>query len=478
MTPQAADVRAVRVALEPGPAIDPFSVAGADGFLFRSGSRTRVGLGVALTIDLPRGRESADDVRAVSEVLASIATVDHVDGGDPSEPGAQGGNGVLAFGALPFDRSAPTSLVVPEVVYGSDAAGQEWITLIGPGRPVIPSGPGGLRSWLARRSAHSRHGAASRAASGAVAGAGSGSASGADRSGPSPLIVPRSSDDAFRAAVAEALRAIGKGELAKVVLARRVDVTMGRAIAVTELLRRWHGLEPNCALFSLPTTEGQFVGASPELLIERSGPHLRSRPLAGTAGRSASDASGAHPGSLLSSSKDGYEHRLVVEAIDDVLRPLCGELEVPARPGLVHLRSITHLGTPITGTLALRPDGTVPSALELVAALHPTPAVGGVPRRAALGLIERLEPDPRGRFAGPVGYMDASGDGVWMVGIRSMSVRGATARLAAGVGIVEGSEPERELRETNLKLASVFDALAPGLAFSTSESPARHEAVS
>ena len=125
----------------------------------------------------------------------------------------------------------------------------------------------------------------------------------------------------------------------------------------------------------------------------------------------------------------------------------------------------------------MRADGSVPSSLDLVAALHPTPAVGGVPAGEALALIERLEPQSRGHYAGPVGYVDANGDGLWMLGIRSMTVRGARAVLAAGVGIVEGSEPQRELEETELKLSAVFDALAPGQSLPTAAEPDRRRAA-
>jgi menaquinone-specific isochorismate synthase len=277
--------------------------------------------------------------------------------------------------------------------------------------------------------------------------------------------------------VAEALRVIGRGDVAKVVLSRQVDVTMGHAIVVADLLRRWHHLEQNCTVFSVPTPDGQFVGASPELLVERSGLEFRSRPLAGTTRRSGSDGGGSH-GALLESRKDGNEHRLVVEEIDHALRPISSRLSVPDHPDLVHLHTITHLGTAITGTLAQAADGSAPTALDLVSVLHPTPAVGGVPAGTALPLIERLEPHARGRFAGPVGFVDGRGDGTWMLGIRSMSVRGAFARLTAGVGIVEGSDPESELLETNLKLSAVFDALAPGLPFSTEDAVVRREAVS
>ena len=136
---------------------------------------------------------------------------------------------------------------------------------------------------------------------------------------------------------------------------------------------------------------------------------------------------------------------------------------MPSRPDLVHLSNIIHLGTSLTGTLARRPDGSVPDALELVEALHPTPAVGGVPSVAARALIGELEPESRGHYTGPVGYVDANGDGRWMLGIRALTIDGLTARLAAGVGIVDGSMPTTELAETNLKLTAVLDALAPEL---------------
>jgi isochorismate synthase EntC len=161
----------------------------------------------------------------------------------------------------------------------------------------------------------------------------------------------------------------------------------------------------------------------------------------------------------------------VVEAIGRALEPLCTELVTPSSPDLVHLHNITHLGTSMTGTLSAGPDGSVPTALQLLAALHPTPAVGGVPAREARSVIADLEPRSRGNYAGPVGYVDAHGNGKWMLGIRSMSVNGRMAHLAAGVGIVEGSSPDVELAETNLKLTAVFDALAPGVPFSTAGTP-------
>jgi isochorismate synthase len=269
--------------------------------------------------------------------------------------------------------------------------------------------------------------------------------------------------------VARAIAAIDKGELVKVVLARHVDVIMSKAIRVDDLLRRWSRLEPNCTIFSLPTAEGQFVGASPELLVERSGTDIHSRPLAGTTDRFRGDGGSALPVELLESAKDSAEHRLVVDAIERALRPFTSTLDVPTEPDLVHLHNITHLGTSIIGRLAGGTDDDVPSVLALVAALHPTPAVGGEPVASARAMIARSEPQSRGSYAGPVGYVDAAGDGMWVVGIRAMTIRGRTARLSAGVGIVDGSEPSTELAEANLKFTAVFDALAPGAPFSTSD---------
>jgi isochorismate synthase len=465
----AARLRAVCFPLGPGPPIDPFALAGSDGIVFRNGPLVRVGTGVALTLHLPGGLDSPAAVSGVTKELAAIALEDHRAGSGPARPESpatdsapDGADGVVAFGSLPFDRSAPATLTVPAVVYGADPDGAEWVTLVGEGPLVGPSDPGTYRQWLLDRSAPLRS---------------HGSPDAQDGTAPTPTrvhVTPRSSDDSFRSMVAEALAVIERGTLSKVVLARQVDVTMDRAVAVPELLRRWHDLEPNCAVFSVPTPEGRFLGASPELLVERAGRQLRSRPLAGTAGRS--DLGPAVAGGLLASVKDGNEHRLVVEAIERTLAPLTHELDVPDRPSLVHLHTITHLGTTITGTLDTRDDGSVPSSLELVAALHPTPAVGGVPSDAALELIDRLEPQSRGHYAGPVGYVDAGGDGVWMVGIRSMTVREDSAVLAAGVGIVERSDPQRELEETDLKLTAVFDALAPGHHFSTA-APDRREAA-
>jgi menaquinone-specific isochorismate synthase len=382
-------------------------------------------------IELPDGIESFDGVTRATDLLRSLPCDDQVDIDVPLAA-------VVGFGSFPFDRAAPARLVVPEILYACESDGREWVTVMGTQRETVPASAVGFRAVLLARCAPP--------------------SAPAPRS--TPLQVePRSSESAFVSMVAEGLAAIDRGEVAKVVLSRQVDAHADEPVDIVELVRRWHALEPDCTIFSVPTSEGQFVGATPELLIERAGGQIRSRPLAGTAERSAGLGGSALPDDLLESAKDAAEHQLVVDAIEAILRPLCSELLLPVQPQLVRLRSIVHLGTPMSGTLAPRPDGSLPTALELVRFLHPTPAVGGVPATEALALIDQLEPEPRGHFAGPVGYVDASGNGRWDLGIRSMTVDGRTARVAAGVGIVAGSVPATELAETDVKLSAVLDAL-------------------
>ncbi|HEY1988542.1 MAG TPA: isochorismate synthase [Acidimicrobiales bacterium] len=434
---------AVRRRVSPGPTIDPYALAGNTGILYDSGDRLLVGIGSALTLPLEDGLDAPSGLERIRRVLAAIPCDDE-DG--------ETGSAVMAFGALPFDRSEPTSLVVPELIYERRSNGEEWVTVVG---RAFAGDPGD-------ELAAARHDP---------------SASTADRLSESlnreedtagAVVRPLSSDHEFLNIVAEAVASIERGELTKVVLARQVDVDLEQPIEVPELLDRWRAMEPNCTVFSMPTPEGQFVGASPELLVERHGDQVHCRPLAGSTGRM-SDQDGAD---FRSSTKETLEHRLVAEAIGKALAPLCSSLDLPAEPTLVRLHNIMHLGTSIHGVLLRRPtadhpDGEVPTALDLVSALHPTPAVGGVPTDRAVDTIGKLESELRGTYAGPVGFVDGNGDGRWVVGIRAATLNGSTARLVAGVGIVHGSEPAAELAETSLKFTAVFDALAPGVPFTT-----------
>jgi isochorismate synthase len=430
------DAEARRVLLPPGSAIDPFALAGAYGVLMADTGRILVGVGTAVSITLPGGLA---DPAGVDRALAELAAL----GCDDRLPaGITTLRAVLAFGSLPFDRTAPAALVVPATLYCLEPDGTEWATVVdGPDET-----PDEVRNRLVATAATHPSGPAAQL---------------------DPRVTPRTDDAAFEGAVAAAVAAIGRHEVTKVVLARRVDVALDRTPDLAALLRRWRSLEPSGTLFSLPTPDGQVVGASPELLVERTGRHVRSRPLAGTTDRYP-DASSPLPPELLESAKDTEEHRLVVDAIRDALAPWCADLDVPDRPELVHLHNLTHLGTTIDGTLRTDSRRAAPSALHLAALLHPTPAVGGVPRAAALDLIARLEEGPRGPYAGPVGYLDGAGDGRFVVGIRAMTVAGRTATLTAGVGVVSGSRPETERDEATLKFTAVFDALAPGVPFDTS----------
>lgn len=437
---------AVRIPLPPGAPIDPFALCGPSGILVAEAGNVLVGLGVALVLALPHGLTEPRAIDAVSDALATIRCDDRL----TPVLEASSTSGVIAFGALPFDRRSAASMIVPGILYCREPDGSEWVTIvgkvpIGQPDPDDPTAGSAIRDYLV----------------GIVGVAPTGD--------PSPThvrIEPRSSDSEFRQTVASGVEAIRAGDIEKVVLARAVDVHLLHEIDRAALLRRWAASEPSCSVFSVPTTAGHFLGASPELLVARTGNQLRSRPLAGTTDRFP-DPTSTLPAALLDSAKDGDEHRLVVEAIRDAVTPITVDLTVPDSPELVHLNAITHLGTTIEGTLRPLADGRVPSVLHLVALLHPTPAVGGIPRHVALDLIDQLETTPRGTYAGPVGYMDASGDGRWMVGIRAMTVSGTTARLTAGVGVVAGSSPDTELREASLKLSTVFDALAPGVTFST-----------
>jgi menaquinone-specific isochorismate synthase len=199
-----------------------------------------------------------------------------------------------------------------------------------------------------------------------------------------------------------------------------------------------------------------FLGASPELLIRLSGDVVESHPLAGTVARSG-DVHGdeALVARLMGSPKARHEHRVVVDVIASALETLCAELNVPDQPSVLGLRNVSHLATHITGRL--KPGG--PSALELVAGIHPTPAVGGNPTDAAVRYLQKVEGFDRGGYAGPVGWVDARGDGAWAIGIRSADVSGADARIYAGNGIVAGSDPADELAETQLKLQALLAAL-------------------
>jgi len=265
--------------------------------------------------------------------------------------------------------------------------------------------------------------------------------------------------DAYAAAVADLVARIRGGELRKVVLARTIQVQAGRPLDPRRLAHRLRAVNPDAYAFAAPTATGTIVGASPELLVSRFGREVRSNPLAGSAARSGDPVQDRENGArLLGSAKDHEEHAIVVEAIAETLEPLCRELSWDPEPVLLETPNVWHLSTRFRGLLR----EPAPSALDLMLELHPTPAVAGEPRDGAFAAIERLEPFDRGAYAGPVGWVDARGDGEWAIALRCAELRGEHATMYAGAGIVGESEPAAELDETERKFRAFLDALRWG----------------
>lgn len=246
--------------------------------------------------------------------------------------------------------------------------------------------------------------------------------------------------------------------LEKVVLARSLLLQARSDIDPRAIFTRLC-VDPSVNSFYVPLSRTQarvLVGATPELLLEKSGARVYSRPLAGSARRSKDAVQDVETAQLLlRSEKDLREHAAVRESVLDGLVPFCRNLKASDRPYLVSTASMWHLATEIEGEL--QNDQT--TSLELALALHPTAAVCGAPQGLAADVIKRLEPFDRGFFTGAVGWCDSRGDGRWYVAIRCAEISGNTARLYAGAGVVAGSDPEREAAETSGKFRALLDAL-------------------
>lgn len=286
------------------------------------------------------------------------------------------------------------------------------------------------------------------------------------RPGPLPLLDPHLTERPeirsahppgdFERAVAAAAERIAGGGLSKVVLAREVVVTAASAHEPSALFGALRELFPSCFCFCCGTPEAAFLGASPELLVRRSGASVSSVALAGSTRRSSDPAVDDHLGEqLLRSDKDRREQLIVAERIVRALRPHAVWVERAPEPELVKVANIQHLATPVIAQLA-EPR----SAVALAGLLHPTPAVGGEPWPAAAASIAELERMDRGWYAGPVGWMDATEDGELCVALRSALLRDREAHLFAGVGVVAGSDPAAELAETEVKLGALLPLLA------------------
>jgi salicylate biosynthesis isochorismate synthase/menaquinone-specific isochorismate synthase len=274
--------------------------------------------------------------------------------------------------------------------------------------------------------------------------------------GPRPEISAPLPPSHYERSVAAAVERIDAGDLEKVVLAREIVVSAPRAHDPAAALGALRELFPSCFCFCVGTPEAAFIGASPELLIRRSGAVAGTVALAGSTRRSADPAVDDHLGEqMLRSAKVREEHEIVANRIARLLRPHSVWVQAEEEPAVVKIANIQHLATPIRAHLA-----DARSAIELAGLLHPTPAVGGEPRERAIELIAELERMDRGWYAGPVGWIDAAADGEFCVALRSALLRDRDAHLYAGGGIVAGSDPAAELDETEIK----FEALLPLLA--------------
>jgi menaquinone-specific isochorismate synthase len=366
-----------------------------DGFAWLSDGSGFVTSGVAARV--PAGN--------VDRVLAGL---------EVDDPVARPGTGAVAVGALPFRGAASGELVIPASVTGIDADGRAWRTEIGPTPPRVTGAP------------------------------------------PAPTrfsVEGRVSRSEWTSQVRTILDAIATGDLAKAVLAREVVVHADEPFDVCVVVDRLRATQGGCAVFA---ADG-LAGATPELLVRRRGARVSSRPMAGTIARGATDAGDrAAEAELAASVKNGLEHRVVVEAVVDGLR--AGGVEVVSvhGPDVARLATVSHLATTITGTVQ---PASACSALELALRMHPTPAVAGTPRDTALVMLEALEGFDRGRYAGPVGWVDRDGDGEWAVALRCGELEGTTARLIAGAGVVAGSDPDAEWAETQAKLEPMLRVL-------------------
>ncbi len=441
------------------------------GIVVAGRERLLAATGVATTLPLPRGLEDEGALLAVHAWLAAVDRTTRDDRTTREDSSAAVPDaGPVALGAFAFDRGAPTRLTVASTTWCRDSAGRTWRVDVrrrdpprGGGTPGTRRRPGDARTPDAGRCADDG-GPTVAASSGArdvhtPKGPPTGSATVRQvRQVPPPA--------AYADAVERAVADIRSGKLRKVVLGRLVEVGLPVPSVPSDVLLALWGGEEAFSPFSVPTPNGRLVGASPELLVGRHGTSVVSHAFAGTLplSHAASDSKGdadADVRRLLESVKDREEHRLAVEDVAAALERRCVALTVPAEPTVVRLRSDARLGTLIRGTLASAQSGG-DTALSLLALLHPTPAVGGVPRAVALEEIAELEASPRGYWAGAVGWADGTGDGEWVLAIRSVELDGLRARVRAGAGIVERSEPQAELAETTVKLFPVLEALWPG----------------
>jgi len=329
------------------------------------------------------------------------------------------GTGPILFTSFSFDQNEESVLVIPEIVVGM-RNGSSWITWIGDqAQPKLAESAQTLEdaeyNW------------------------GDGSISPAE----------------WQLRVAQAIREIESTKLEKVVLARDLKVNSHRAIDPRKILRNLSAEYPSTWIFAV---DG-LIGATPELLLRLSRGMVTSRVLAGTISKTGDDERDlALAASLARSSKDLEEHEYAVRSVADALDPFCTSTNVPESPFVLHLANVMHLATDVTGALIESKKSV--DAFTILEKLHPSAAVCGTPTEIAAKLINDIEGMPRGRYAGPVGWLDARGDGELGIALRCGQILGNELRIFAGCGIVAGSNPEKELTESNAKFAPMRSALS------------------
>ncbi|TYK55339.1 isochorismate synthase [Pseudomonas synxantha] len=274
---------------------------------------------------------------------------------------------------------------------------------------------------------------------------------------PAPHVVERVAlpRDQWQAKVDTALNVIARGDLSKVVLARHIDHHLDAALDTGAVMGRLHARRNASHLFAIHRGEHCFMGATPERLLSCEAGRLTTHALAGSTRRGLKPNEDQALGKrLLADPKEQHEHRLVVQTITQALGDKVSDLHAAPHPNLLKLATVQHLSTPITARL-----NTGKRLLDGVQALHPTPAVGGLPRAPALDFIREHEGFDRGWYAAPVGWLDAEGNGDFLVALRSALITPRHCHAFAGCGIVEGSLPANEYEETQIKLASMQQAL-------------------
>ena len=378
--------------------IDLNDFAGDDGYLF-----VRDGVGVA-------GRGVAKRIGR-DEVATELAAIDN-----DNQSGITGA-GPIAIGCIPFISSDPHSFVIPKVVIGKTATGQQWVTTIDDASFEFkkPKQSTVVASFAVNQGIAISH---------------------------------------YLDAVRSTAQAVRERKIDKAVIARDIFVTSDQQFDICAILQR---LKLSFGSSYRYSVDG-FLGASPELLVAVIGNNVSSHPLAGTASRTGNpDIDQKIAQDLIASTKNQLEHRIVIDMVHETLLPWCSFLDWQPEPSIVSVANVQHLGTEISGQLS-EPH---PSVLDLAYALSPTPALGGAPKQAALEQIAMVEGLDRGRYGGAVGYLNQNGDGIFAVSIRCAefdSLR-KTARLFAGGGIVGDSEPMSELAETQAKFQAMLAAL-------------------